>query len=87
MDLADRILTTLGAILIVLINELRLFNIRPRMEEGPYVNEVIMRGVSGVEPVFLSTVDLWLRGGLAAVAVLVALWSVQQSLREVTAKR
>lgn len=85
LDLADRILVTLGAILLVLANELRLFNTRPRLGEGPYLHETMMRGVSSVEPVFLSTVDLWLRGGLAALAVMVALWALRASLKE-TAK-
>ena len=82
MTIADRILVVLGAVLLTLANELRLFNARPRMEEGAYVHQTLMRGVNAAEPVFLSGFDLALRGGLLFIALLAAMWALRASFRE-----
>lgn len=81
-DLADRILVVLGAVLLFLINELHLLDVRPRVASGPFVHETTLRGASGADLVFLSGGDLLVRALLMAACIVAALWVVRTSLRD-----
>lgn len=73
-DFADRALAALGAFLIVLINELRLFNARPDTPTPAFSHPTVMQVLGDAETLYLSNADLWMRGVLAAIAVTFAAW-------------
>lgn len=73
-DFADRALAALGAFLIVLVNELRLFNARPDAPTPVFSHPTIMQVLGDAETLYLSAGDLWMRGVLAAAAVTFAAW-------------
>ncbi len=73
-DFADRALAALSAFLIVLINELRLFNARPDAPTPVFSHPTLMQVLGDAETLYLSSADLWMRGVLAALAVTFAAW-------------
>lgn len=85
LTLADRLLLVLGALLAVLGNEMRLFNDRPRIPQGAFQYEMLLRGAGPAEPVFLSILDMWTRAGLLTVFALLVLWLVRSGLKEIRA--
>ena len=65
----DRILLSLGAFLIVLANELRLFSFAPQDPAGAADVPATIRMLGETRIVYLAQGDMWLRSVLAAGAI------------------
>jgi len=89
LDKNERVLASVLALLVYALNEVRMFQTFPR-EAAPgqgRIHALVMRigDVDGV--VFLSSLDLALRWGLAGLTAGAALWALAETFQRKPAKR
>lgn len=82
LDFVDRILAALAAFLVVLANDLRLYNFRPTEAQGAFSNAIPIRVFGDTDILYLSVGDLWLRGMLAAGAVTLTAWMLTTAFKK-----
>lgn len=81
LDFADRVLMSLAAILILIANELRLYQTRPEAPEGAFTSPNLIRLFDDSQLVYLSLPDILLRSVLAAAVIAFSGWVLTSSFR------
>jgi len=86
----ESVFATVAALLLFTLDEMRLFNTRPRVEDAAlgYVHETYVRAFGSPEVVFLSGTDIAIRWSLVGLTVALSIWALADSFeRSKTAKR
>ncbi|HWA01460.1 MAG TPA: hypothetical protein VG841_14205 [Caulobacterales bacterium] len=77
----ESVLATLGALLLFTLNEMRLFNERPRIADTVhgFTHGAFLRAFGAPEHVYLGLPDLAVRWSLVALTVALSLWALTDS--------
>jgi hypothetical protein len=78
---AERTLASVAALALFALNEARMFQYLPR-EPNPaagQVHSVTLQLMGSVEPVYLSTIDLYARWGFVGLTVALCVWAVAET--------
>jgi hypothetical protein len=80
---AERVLTALLGLLFFTLNDVRMFNTLPRAPEAAagQTHALWLHLMGAVEPVYVTTLDLALRWGLAGVTVALCAWAVAETFQ------
>lgn len=76
----QRVLAAVAGLLIFTLNELRLFNNAVRSPDDLHAHAAWLRVFGGGAEVYLSTLDLAVRWGLAGLVVAASMWALARSL-------
>lgn len=78
---AERVLASVFGLALFALNEARMFQFLPRAPDPGkgQTHGVWLRILEANEPVYLSTLDLFLRWGLAALVVGLCAWAVSET--------
>lgn len=79
----ERVLAAVTALLLFTLNEVRMFNFLPRQATpgSGQTHAVWLRIGGGAEQVYLSTLDVAARYGLATLVVGLSCWAVSETLK------
>ncbi|HVY84805.1 MAG TPA: hypothetical protein VG943_06715 [Caulobacterales bacterium] len=77
----ESVLATVAALLLFTLNEMRLFNDRPRVLDTAhgFIHSAFLRAFGAPQQVYLSVTDLAVRWGLVALTVALSLWAIADS--------
>ncbi|MES1199711.1 MAG: hypothetical protein ABUS48_07005 [Pseudomonadota bacterium] len=78
----ESVLATVAALLLFTLNEMRLFNDRPRVSDAVhgFIHGAYLRAFGAPQQVFLSTGDLTVRWSLVALTIALSLWALADSI-------
>jgi hypothetical protein len=80
---AERVLASVLALLLFTLNDVRMFNMLPREPHtaAGQTHALWLQLMGASEPVYVSTLDLVLRWGLAGLTVALCAWAVAETLQ------
>jgi hypothetical protein len=78
---ADRVLAAVGALALFTLNEVRMFHWLPRMPDpgAGQTHAGSIQIMDAANPVYLSSLDLAVRWGLAGLVVALCVWAVLET--------
>lgn len=80
---AERVLASVLGLLLFTLNDVRMFNMLPRQPEaaGGHTHALWLRLLGASEPVYVSSLDIALRWGLAGLTVALCGWALAETLK------
>ncbi len=81
---AERVLSAVGALALFALNEVRMFNLLPRMPDpgNGQTHSAAIQIMDAAAPVYLSLVDLSVRWGLAGLVVALCVWALSETFEK-----
>ena len=81
---AERVLSAVGALALFALNEVRMFNLLPRMPDpgNGQTHSAAIQIMDAAAPVYLSLVDLTVRWGLAGLVVALCVWALSETFEK-----
>jgi hypothetical protein len=79
----ERVLAAVTGLLLFTLNDVRMYQTLPRGADGGHAHAAWLRLMGGTEQVYLSSFDLGVRYGLAAVVVALCAWAVVETFQRV----
>lgn len=81
---ADRVLTAVAGLALFTFNEVRMFNVLPRMPDpgNGQTHAASIQIMDAAAPVYLSLVDLTVRWGLAGLVVALSIWALAETFEK-----
>ncbi len=78
---AERVLAAVGGLCLFTLNEVRMFHSLPRMPDpgNGQVHAASIQILDAATPVYMNTVDLLTRWGLAGLTVALCLWALAET--------
>lgn len=80
---AERVLASVLGLLLFTLNDVRMFNMLPREPNAPagQTHALWLRLMGASEPVYVSSLDIALRWGLASLTVALCAWAVAETFK------
>lgn len=81
---AERVLASVGGLALFALNEVRMFHSLPRAPEpgAGQTHAIAIQIMDAAAPVYLSSVDLAVRWGLAGLVVALCVWALAETFEK-----